>query len=235
MKSLISIPACPECSTRHVSIFKNLSREETELLNKQRVCNFYKRGSVLYHEGNRINGFYCVNKGIVKLFKTGMEGKEQIIRFAKEGEVIGFRSVLSNELACTTAKVLEDSSLCYFPGDVLFHLVKTNPRFAMELVQLACRELGEANKYITDIAQKTVRERLSEVLVLLEETFHTDEDRTLCITLTREELANMVGTATESVIRLLSEFKNDRLIELSGRKIKLIDIPGLKRIAGIFP
>jgi CRP-like cAMP-binding protein len=235
MKSLINIQACPDCATRHISIFRNLSRDETELLNKQRVCNFYKRGSVLYHEGNRINGFYCVNKGIVKLFKTGMEGKEQIIRFAKEGEVIGFRSILSNELACTTAKVLEDSVMCYFPGEVLFGLIKTNGRFAMELVQLACRELGEANKFITDIAQKTVRERLSEVLVLLEETFHTEDDHTLKITLTREELANMVGTATESVIRLLSEFKSDKLIELSGRKIKLIDIPGLKRIAGIFP
>lgn len=235
MKTLQSVQSCPDCATRHISIFRNLSRDETEMLNKQRVCNFYKRGSVLYHEGNRINGFYCINKGIVKLFKTGMEGKEQIIRFAKEGEVIGFRSVLSNELACTTAKVLEDSTLCYFPGEVLFTLIKTNPRFSMELVQLACKELGEANKYITDIAQKTVRERLAEILVLLDETFHSDEDQTLRITLTREEMANMVGTATESVIRLLSEFKNDKLIELTGRKIRLLDISGLKRIAGIFP
>ena len=103
----------------------------------------------------------------------------------------------------------------------------------MELMQITCRELGEANAYITDIAQKTVRERLAEVLLLLKENFDLDNQDTLQISLTREELANMVGTATESVIRLLSEFKQDKLIELQGRKIKFLNIPTLRRVANI--
>ena len=101
------------------------------------------------------------------------------------------------------------------------------------MLQIVCRELREANDYITDIAQKTVRERLAEVLLLLKENFELDNQNTLQISLTREELANMVGTATESVIRLLSEFKQDKLIELQGRKIKFLDIANLRRVANI--
>jgi CRP-like cAMP-binding protein len=101
------------------------------------------------------------------------------------------------------------------------------------MLQIVCRELREANDYITDIAQKTVRERLAEVLLLLKENFDLDNQNNLQISLTREELANMVGTATESVIRLLSEFKQDKLIELQGRKIKFLNIPALKRVANL--
>jgi CRP-like cAMP-binding protein len=103
----------------------------------------------------------------------------------------------------------------------------------MQLMQLTCRELGEANNFITDIAQKTVRERLAEILLILMDTFGLDQDKVLKISLTREEMANMVGTATESVIRLLSEFKLDNLIDLHGRKISLLDLPGLRKIANM--
>lgn len=97
-----------------------------------------------------------------------------------------------------------------------------------------CRELGESNKFLTDIAQKTVRERLAEVLLLLMDTFELDEEGTIQISLTREELANMVGTATESVIRLLSEFKADKMIELQGRKTKLLNIPKLIKVGNVY-
>ena len=92
---------------------------------------------------------------------------------------------------------------------------------------------SEANSYLTDIAQKTVKERLAEILIHLEEEFNTDPSGILNISLTREELSNIVGTATESIIRLLSELKNDHYIELQGRKIKILDKPGLRTIAGI--
>ncbi|MBT4400318.1 MAG: Crp/Fnr family transcriptional regulator [Bacteroidetes bacterium] len=212
-------------------IFKDLTPEQLDNVNYDKGCSFYKRGNIIFQEGHIINGFYCVHSGIVKMYKTGIDGKEQIIRFAKKGDIIGYRSVLSNELACTTSRVIEDATLCYIQGDTLITLIKENPAFAMQLMQLTCKELGEANNYITDIAQKTVRERLAEILLLLKDTFDLDENQVLQISLTREELANMVGTATESVIRLLSEFKQDKLIELQGRKIKILNLPGLKKIA----
>ena len=94
--------------------------------------------------------------------------------------------------------------------------------------------MGEANSFITDIAQKTVRERLAEVLLFLVNDFGLDNDNFLNISLTREELANIVGTATESVIRLLSEFKSDKLVELNGRKIRILNTKGLEKISNVF-
>ena len=234
MKQSPSMSSCESCSNKFDTIFRHLTPEEHNMISLDKNCEPYKKGSVIYHEGNRISGCYCVSSGIIKIYKTGIDGKEQIITFAKKGDIIGFRSVLSGELACTTAKVIEDSHLCFIPGDTLIQLFKQNGEFSMDLMQLACKELGEANAYITDIAQKTVRERLAEVLILLKDNFDLDTDQFLQITLTREELANIVGTATESVIRLLSEFKSDRLIELHGRRIKLLDIQGLKKAGNIF-
>ena len=233
MKNLQNVPVCDDCILKGHSIFKDLTPEELETVHFGKGCSLYKRGNIIYHEGHRINGFYCVQSGIVKVYKTGMDGKEQIIRFAKEGDIIGFRSVLSKELACTTAKVIEDAVLCFIPSENLFQLVRENAAFSMQLMQLTCRELGEANNFITDIAQKTVRERLAEILLILMDSFGLDNKKVLQISLTREELANMVGTATESVIRLLSEFKADGLIELHGRKISLLNIPALRKISNM--
>ena len=141
--------------------------------------------------------------------------------------------MVSNEPACTTAEIIEESVLCHIPTNILLNLVKTNGNFAVALMKLICKELGEANSYLTDIAQKTVKERLAEILLQLESEFGDDLTGILKISLTREELSNIVGTATESIIRLLSEFKNDGLIQLNGRKIKILDKPGLKYIANI--
>ena len=234
MKSRNHIPSCDNCLNEIDFIFKHLTPEEHTRINNEKVCNSFKRGSIIYHEGSRTNGFYCINSGVLKIFKTGIDGREQIIAFAKRGDVIGYRSILSNELACSSAKVIDDAVLCFIPGETLISLVKTNGNFSMAMMQQTCKELGEANSFITDIAQKTVRERLAEVLLYLKNIFYLDEDNILQVSLTREELANIVGTATESVIRLLSEFKHDKLIDLNGRKIKLIDIKRLEKISNAF-
>jgi CRP-like cAMP-binding protein len=225
----IELPLCHKCSLESSSIFKYLKTEEVTSINYEKDFRQYKRGDILYQEGNRISGFYCINSGIIKVFKTGFDGKEQIIRFAKKGDIIAYRSVLSNELACTSAKVIEDCQVCFIPSEILISFIKTNSGFALELLKL-----GEANSFITDIAQKTVRERLAEVLLYLFNDFGIDNQQFLNISLTREELSNIVGTATESVIRLLSEFKSDKLIELNGRRIKIINAKGLEKISNVF-
>lgn len=234
MKNIQNVPFSDDVNLLSYEIFNGLTEEQIDLMMQTMNCTLHRRGNILYHEGSRVNGTYIVIKGILKIYKTGFDGKEQIIRFAKDGDLVGFRSILSEELACTTAKVVNDAVLCYIPANDLTALIKENPDFAMSLMKLTCRELGESNKFLTDIAQKTVRERLAEVLILLKETFGLDDDNTLQISLTREELANIVGTATESVIRLLSEFKSDKLLELNGRKIKLLDIPKLIKIGNIY-
>jgi CRP-like cAMP-binding protein len=230
----IPVPFCDKCALENGSLFKYLTREEVDLINFEKEFRQFRRGDILYNEGSRISGFYCIHSGIIKVFKTGLDGKEQIIRFAKSGDIIAYRSVLSNEVACTSARVIEDCQVCFIPAEILISLVKSNSDYALEILKLACHELGEANSFITDIAQKTVRERLAEILLLLLNDFGLDDQNYLQISLTREELANIVGTATESVIRLLSEFKTDKLVELNGRRIKILNRKGLEKISNVF-
>jgi len=233
MTVLPASTSCDFCLNRSHFLFRHLSDTEIRNISFSKITETFKRGSIVYHEGQRMKGFYCLQSGIIKIYKTGFDGKEQIVRFAQSGDIIGYRSVISNEPACTTTEVLKEAVLCLVPTELLFELIKTNGNFALELMKLTCKELGEANSYLTDIAQKTVKERLAEVLMHLYNEFGFDQEGSLAIALTREELSNVVGTATESIIRLLSEFKNEGFIELKGRKIKILDKPGLMKIANI--
>ncbi|MFP4019935.1 MAG: Crp/Fnr family transcriptional regulator, partial [Bacteroidales bacterium] len=182
-----------DCINNNETVFRHLTKEQREILNKEKTCNTYKKGAEIYHEGSRTNGLYCINDGVVKIFKTGIDGREQIIYFAKEGDIIGYRSILSGELACSSAKAIQNSVLCFIPGDLLVTMIKENGDFALDVLQQSCKELGEANSFITEIAQKTVRERLAEVLIKLKDNFDLDENNELQVSLTREELANIVG------------------------------------------
>jgi CRP-like cAMP-binding protein len=234
MSRILEEPHCNDCNRDFGTIFKKLKASQIEYLNNNKTCTQVKKGKILYEEGHRITGIFCVNKGILKIYKTGIEGKEQIIKFAKPGDVIGYRSVINAEPACTSVKVLEDAILCHISSQELYQLLRENSEFGIEMLQIACAELGEANNYITDIAQKSVRERLAEILIQLKDDFGTNQEGIINLALTREELANIIGTATESVIRLLSEFKNEGIIELQGRKVKILNAAKLKKISNVF-
>ncbi len=223
-----------DCKNEFTSVFKSLSQDQVEYLSKQERCNKIKKGTVLYNENDRLSGIYCINKGILKIYKTGIEGKEQIVKFAKKGDIIGYRSVINSEPACTSVKIIEDAVLCYISSEDLYYLLNSNSKLGLEMLQIACKELGEANNYITDIAQKTVKERLAETLLNLKNDFGVNKEGFIKINLTREEIANIIGTATECVIRTLSEFKSEGVIELHARKIKPVDIEKLKKISNQF-
>lgn len=223
--------SCDTCDINSISVFNKLTIDELNLLNFEKVCQIYKKGTIIYNEGSRISGCFCIFNGIIKLYKTGFEGREHIIRFAQRGDIIGYRSLLSNDVACHTAKVLEDARVCYISGDTFFKLLESNSKFSLEMLKLACIELGEANAFIADISQKTIRERLAEALLILIDSFGLDEDKNLKIILTREELSNIIGTTTESVSRLLSEFKDNNWIEINSRKIKVLDIKSIQKVA----
>jgi CRP-like cAMP-binding protein len=119
-------------------LFKKLTDDELNRLNFEKSCSSYKKGTVIYREGSRLTGFYCVTKGIIKVYKTGIDGKEQIIKFAKRGEIIAYRSLLSQELACTTAKVIEEAVLCHVPYQTLLFLIQSNWQFSHHMLQIFC-------------------------------------------------------------------------------------------------
>jgi len=233
MKTNYHTPNCESCISSNTSIFCDLTANEISNLNSVKSCNIYDKGKIIFHEGNRIHGIYCVSKGKIKLYQLGSEGKEQIIRFAKPGDIIGYRALLSDEPLSASAESIEDVVVCFIPKDHVFKMLKENQKFNFKVLKELSHELGESVKTITDLAQKPVRERLAETLLMLGDTFELDEQKTIQVKLSREELANIVGTATESVIRLLSEFKKANLIATEGKNIKLLNIPALTKTANV--
>lgn len=226
--------SCATCVSRDISMIRDLSSEEITRLDEVKSCVFFKKGQILFHEGSKPSGVYCIKTGKAKISRLGIDGKEQIIRFAKDGDMIGYRSLLSDENLTASITTLDETHACFIPKSALFDFLEKNPKFSLDLMKQACHELGEASRIITNLAQKSVRERLAEVLLLLKTTFGEDSEGHLDVSLTREELANMVGTATESVIRLLSELKEDSIIESKGRKIKILDAQQLARIGKVY-
>lgn len=225
---------CQFCQNRADSAFHNLGTDELDKISRLKTCVSFRKGQVIMSEGARPQGVYCIHKGKAKIYKMGTEGKEQITRFATNGDLIGYRSILSDEPISASISALEDTYACYIPKSSFFEVIEDSPKFSLNVLKLSCHELGEAGKMIASLAQKTVRERLAEILLILRATFGEDEEGYLDIKLTREEIANMVGTATESAIRLLSDLKSENLIETKGKRIKLLDRPGLRQIASVY-
>ena len=229
-----SIPfSCENCIKKDFSALSALGSEDLGKISHAKSCSHFKKGEVLMQEGSRPTGVYCIHNGKVKLSKMGTEGKDQILRFANDGDILGYRSLLSGETLSATIQALDDTHACFIPKAALFDMIETNPKFSLDLMKMACHELGEAGKIITNLAQKTVKERLAEVLLIIHKTFGENPEGQLDIALTREEIANMVGTATESVIRLLSEFKDQGYIELKGRRIKILDAQELAIVGNV--
>ncbi len=234
MKKTFDIPHCETCKSRVTTIFSDLSLEDIEDLELHKGCNFHKAGQVLFYEGDSSSGLYCMNTGKVKLSKMSDEGKEQIVRLVKSGDVMGHRALISGEPYALSATVLEDATICFIPKSTFYRLLKNNLSISAHVMQLLCHELRSAEQKQLSLSRKPVRERLAETLMMIREFYGCENDEvTLRGNIKREDLANIVGTATETVIRLLSEFKKEQIIELSGKKIKILKPDKLLKTAHI--
>lgn len=222
---------CEQCIVREFSSLKALNKEELLKIADCKSSYTIKKGEPVFEEGENVNGIFCVKDGVCKLSKLSANGKDQIIKLVSKGELLGQRSMISDEPANLSAIALEDMEVCFIPKSEIMPLFNKNNAFSMNVMRAICGDLKEADDHVVDMAQKTVRERLAETLLHLKETFGTHEDGSLKTQLTREEIGSMIGTATESCIRLLSDFNKNGLIELKGKKIFLKDIKGLKREA----
>jgi CRP/FNR family transcriptional regulator len=219
--------SCETCLVREISLFKSLTGDEITHMDNQKVCSYYKKNQPLFIEGTFPRGVFCIHSGRVKIFTIGESGKEQIIHIAKAGEVVGFRTMFSDEPYKLSATAIEECNICLIKREDFLDYLQKKPELMHSVLKNLSMELGQRAVFIKNMAQKTVRERLASVLLILEEVYEGE-----MINLSREDLANHVGTATETVIRLLKEFKDDNLLEIHVRKIEILNKGALEREAG---
>lgn len=219
---------CANCKSRENSLFCTFKGDDLARLDSVKSCSFIKKGQSLFIEGGIPRGVYCINEGKVKIFTRGEEGKEQIIHLAKQGEIVGFRAMFSGDPYVVSAETLEESSVCFIAKNDFLDLIDTNSILRDGILKELSTELAERASFVTNMAQKSVRERLASILLILDNIYDDD-----FINLSREDLANYVGTATETLIRLLKDFKDDGVIKTHVRKIEIIDASELESIAGL--
>ena len=234
MKSTFEHVDCKHCSNRFKSVFCKTENDRMDEIEALKICSVIKKGETIFRENSYASGVYCINAGKVKLSMMGDEGKEQIVRLAKSGDIVGYKALLSGDRYSATATALEDCNVCFIPREIFLVILQKDAALSFEMMKVLSDELKKAEEKMTHLAQKPVRERVAETILFLKETYGLDADNHVNVSLTREEIANLVGTATETAIRLLSEFNKDHIIELSGKKIKILDQNKLIKTANLF-
>ena len=222
---------CEQCIVREFSSLKALGKDELIKLAECKTSHIVKKGEIIFEEGENVNGIYCVKEGICKLTKLSPNGKDHIVKLVKKGELLGQRSMISDEPVNLSAIAMEDMQVCFIPKAEVMGFFNENNKFSMNVMQTICGDLKDADDHMVSLAQKNVKERLAETLLYLEDTFGKNKDGSVYIQLSREELAGIIGTATESCIRLLSEFNKLGLISLESKKITIVDRVKLKRLS----
>lgn len=226
---------CENCPSKGQGIFCQLEGMALNDVSDHKVVNSYKKGQTLFVQGNPPYGMYCVSTGNIKVTQVGEDGKESIVRIASAGDVLGHRSIFTDQFYNATATAVEDCTVCFLDKKYILKLVEQSPSVACNLIAKLGRDLGAAEKRISSFYQKNVRERLAELLLLLKESHGVEEDGKirLNIKLTREEMASIIGTASETLIRFMSELKQEGFIEQKGKVIYILDEPGLLDFANI--
>ncbi|MBI1185652.1 cyclic nucleotide-binding domain-containing protein [bacterium] len=226
--------SCSVCKARALSIFHVCSLDDAAKIDGFKVCQSYKKGQEIFIEGHRPSGVYCINTGKIKLVKLGNEGKEKIVRLSGAGDLIGYKAIVSNNTYSASAVALADTRVCFIPKSDFLGMLSSDGKLSFEFTQLLCRNISDVENEVVDIAYKSVRERLAEALLLLQEKFKFENENPEIINVTREDLATLIGTAKETVIRLLSDFKEEGIVESMGRKIVLKDQDALVRMCSIY-
>ena len=221
---------CEHCIVRQFNSLKTLTRDELVRVSECKTSKVIKKGDIIFKEGDALNGIYCIREGVCKLTKLSENGKEQVVKLSVKGGMMGQRSLVSGEHSNLTAVAINDMQICFIPKQEILIDLQKNVAFSMDVLKRMAQDLRESDDSIVNMAQKTVKQRLAQTLLYVERNFATDQEGYLALTLSRDDYASIVGTATESAIRILSQFKKAGLISTKGKQIRIENEYDLRRV-----
>ena len=220
---------CNTCLNQNCLIKKNLFSKLMQKFLDERNTIACKKGQQFVMEGAPTNGLFFMNKGKAKILKTGIYGKEQILRFVTKGEIIGHRGFGIREKYSISAVALEDSILCNFTNKTLEKMLKEIPGLTYDLMLFYANELNNSESKVKAIAQMTVREKVIDTLLYINRKFGTNHKGLLDLQLSRKEIASFAGTTDEQVTRTLSALKKEKLIFTTGKRIGIVNTNQLSK------
>ncbi|MDR2232781.1 MAG: Crp/Fnr family transcriptional regulator [Tannerella sp.] len=213
-------------------VWRILTDEERQMIRVHAKILHFKKNEMIYYEGDEPTDMMCLLKGKVKITKSGVGGRSQIIRMIKPIQYFAYRAYFAREPFVTNATAFEVSKICVIPMTVVESLVRSNAKLAMYLIRQLSVDLGVADARTVNLTQKHIRGRLAESLLFLKDSYGLEEDgATLSLYLSRDDLASLSNMTTSNAIRTLSNFVSEHIIGLDGRKIKIIDEERLRKIS----
>lgn len=223
------IELCLEGSS---SIFKGLNQKDKEELICQHTLVIIKKGQYLFKEGEKPHGLICLASGKVKVFKNGVGGRCQILKLVRQQNFIGYKALFSDVPWSVSAIAIEDSAICIFEKNSFIRILKKNPGLSLKLIKVIADELGFSNNRTVSLTQKHIRGRLAESILILRDTYGYEADgKTIRVSLSREDIANLSNMTTSNAIRTLSNLAAEGIIEITGRMISILDGTQLERIS----
>ena len=213
-------------------LWKVLLPEQRRIIAEKLVLQQYKKGQIIYAEGEEPENLWILLKGKVKKYKSGIGDRVQILRLYRPVQYFGHRAYFAREPYVSSAAAFEPSTIGAIPMSIVEELIRQNNELAMFIIHNLSKTLGGSDTKIVNLTQKHIRGRLAEALLLLADNYGLEDDNaTLKIYLSREDLANLSNMTTANAIRTLSTFVNERLIIVDGRRIKIINEPQLRKIS----
>jgi CRP-like cAMP-binding protein len=213
-------------------LYSVLNENDKRFLLENHTVQNYKRNEKIYIEGGKPKGLLCLGQGKVKVYKSGIGGREQIVRMVAAPGFLGYRALFADDIHIASAVAIEECVIFFIPKDVIFKLVASNKKVCMNILKSFATELGFTRYRTVSLTQKHIRGRLAESLLYLLEIYGYEENgQTLNIKLSREDIANFSNMTTSNAIRTLSTFVNEKVIAVDGRSIKILEEDKLGRIS----
>lgn len=213
-------------------LFENLPQEDKKILKEAMQTKNFRKNEAIYTTGTIPSGIFYIKTGKVKKYKVDNEGREQIICLYSTGELFGYSSVLRDECYDTTTQTIEDSVISFIPNKEFLRIIDNSTAFSKQLLKSFSQQFCVMSNLLEAFSHRTVRERVALCLLILHQKYLTNNDEeAVYITLSRTDLAHLVGTANETLGRILHDFRKDRLILIQGRKIKILDFKKLTHLA----
>lgn len=213
-------------------IWSILNAEERRIIVDNFAIHHFKKNQIIYSQSEEAEHLWCLLKGKVKIFKEGVGGRSQIIRLYRPVQYFGFRAFFAGEPHASSASAFEESTLGALPMTVVEKLINCNRKVAWFFIRELAYNLGGSDTRIVNLTQKHIRGRLAEALIVLRDNYgYEDDEATIKIYMSREDLANLSNMTTSNAIRTLGAFVNEKLLVVDGRRIKIINEPQLRKIS----
>ncbi len=227
-----SNPYIELCLEANSSVFKGLNLKEKEMIDQHHSTATYKKGQLIIKDGDKARGLIFLASGKVKVFKVGVGGREQILKMVRQNGIIGYRTLISESTHTVSAEAVEDSAVCIIEKGILAKLLKKNADLSYRFMKVITEELVFLGNRTVSLTQKHIRGRVAESLLVLRDTYGMEADgKTIRISLSRQDIANLSNMTTSNAIRTLSILASEGVIGMEGRKIRILDMKNLDRIS----